>query len=647
MGDAYKTTAAGGINNLYGIAWSHPNAGGIAANLNNHGMIVAVNGVYAAAISSSIRCATDMRAPLFYDSNNTAYYTDPASTSNLNGLTVAATITGSVSSGSSATNVASCSGNAATATTATNVAYSGLTGTVPTWNQNTTGNAATATNLSTGRTNWSTNGTITAVVGQLSWKNYGNNHTIFDASNSTSPNGGAVNNTNSATAWSATYPTLMGWNGSSTYGVRVDSARISDSTSGSSASCTGNAATATTAASCSGNAATAYGLNVHTGRNNEANKVVRTDGSGYIQAGWINTTSGDSGFANRLTRIYCSNDDYLRYLGLTDFKVSMSLSGKNNYSRRVDYTADANYHVGSFGHASYGANETYHGGSGFFDIWSGTNYPGGLTHIHGFNALHYTTSSLGTTGGTSYGWQMAAQYNSDSGPWWRRCSAGSFSSWLKLVSYGNNQSGDIYATAYYDNGNTAYYTDPASTSNLNSCTAIRYLARASGISLGTGNSAQLEINNAASGACNISFHREGAYGAHFGLDTDNVFSTQGWSAGGGYTSMRVGNLTASGTVTANSDIKLKKNISTLTNSLDKVLAMRGVEFDRIDIEGEHNIGFIAQEIEKIVPELVSESQGTKSVAYGNITALLVEAIKEQQIQINNLKDMIINNKESI
>jgi hypothetical protein len=56
---------------------------------------------------------------------------------------------------------------------------------------------------------------------------------------------------------------------------------------------------------------------------------------------------------------------------------------------------------------------------------------------------------------------------------------------------------------------------------------------------------------------------------------------------------------------------------------------------------------IAQEIEKIVPELVSESQGTKSVAYGNITAYLVEAIKEQQIQINNLKDMIINNKESI
>ena len=90
------------------------------------------------------------------------------------------------------------------------------------------GNAATATNLSTGRTNWSTNGTITAVVGQLSWKNYGNSHTIFDASASTSPDGGAVNNTNSTAAWTGSYPTLMGWNGGNTYGVRVDSARIAD-----------------------------------------------------------------------------------------------------------------------------------------------------------------------------------------------------------------------------------------------------------------------------------------------------------------------------------------------------------------------------------------------------------------------------------
>ena len=98
-----------------------------------------------------------------------------------------------------------------------------------TWGIAISGNAATATSLSTDRTNWSSNGTIDDVVGQLAWKNYGNNHTIFDASQSTSPNGGGVNNTNAQIAWTGTYPTLMGWNGANTYGVRVDSARVADS----------------------------------------------------------------------------------------------------------------------------------------------------------------------------------------------------------------------------------------------------------------------------------------------------------------------------------------------------------------------------------------------------------------------------------
>jgi len=62
----------------------------------------------------------------------------------------------------------------------------------------------------------------------LAWKNYGGGHTIFDASNGTSPDGGAIDNANPGTPWSGTYPTLMGWNGSSTYGVRVDSARYAD-----------------------------------------------------------------------------------------------------------------------------------------------------------------------------------------------------------------------------------------------------------------------------------------------------------------------------------------------------------------------------------------------------------------------------------
>jgi hypothetical protein len=96
-----------------------------------------------------------------------------------------------------------------------------------------------------------------------------------------------------------------------------------------------------------------------------------------------------------------------------------------------------------------------------------------------------------------------------------------------------------------------------------------------------------------------------------------------------------GNIVASGTVTANSDEKLKENVITIENALEKVLSLRGVEYDRID-SGDHQIGVIAQEVEKIVPEVVYGDE-TKSVAYGNLVGLLIEAIKEQQKEIDELK----------
>lgn len=90
------------------------------------------------------------------------------------------------------------------------------------------GTAGTAVKLSTTKADWSTNGVITSVVGLLSWKNYGNGHVIFDASAGTSPDGTTVNSSNPANNWSSSYPTLMGWNGSTTYGVRVDVARYAE-----------------------------------------------------------------------------------------------------------------------------------------------------------------------------------------------------------------------------------------------------------------------------------------------------------------------------------------------------------------------------------------------------------------------------------
>ncbi len=99
------------------------------------------------------------------------------------------------------------------------------------------------------------------------------------------------------------------------------------------------------------------------------------------------------------------------------------------------------------------------------------------------------------------------------------------------------------------------------------------------------------------------------------------------------------NLVCGGTVTANSDRKLKKNIRPISNALEKTLSLNGVEFDFTNRD-ESSIGFIAQEVEQVVPQLVFGGDGEddlKSIAYQNFVALLVEAIKDQQKQIDDLK----------
>lgn len=100
-----------------------------------------------------------------------------------------------------------------------------------------------------------------------------------------------------------------------------------------------------------------------------------------------------------------------------------------------------------------------------------------------------------------------------------------------------------------------------------------------------------------------------------------------------------GNILATGNVTAYSDIQVKSNIEPLKDAMASVLRLRGVTFTRIDQEAEgRQIGLIAQEVEQVVPEVVkTHDDGMKSLAYQNLVALLIEAVKEQQEQINHLQ----------
>jgi hypothetical protein len=100
-----------------------------------------------------------------------------------------------------------------------------------------------------------------------------------------------------------------------------------------------------------------------------------------------------------------------------------------------------------------------------------------------------------------------------------------------------------------------------------------------------------------------------------------------------------GNIYASGDITALSDEKYKNNIINIDNPLSKIEALRGVYFNKTnDSNNKRHLGLIAQEVEKIIPEVIIESEETgKSIAYGNLVGLLIEAVKELSNKIKILE----------
>jgi hypothetical protein len=91
-----------------------------------------------------------------------------------------------------------------------------------------------------------------------------------------------------------------------------------------------------------------------------------------------------------------------------------------------------------------------------------------------------------------------------------------------------------------------------------------------------------------------------------------------------------------------SDIKVKENIQPIEQAIEKIKILNGVTFNFVGSSTKRrHAGVIAQDVEKVLPEAVTElNNGIKHVSYGNLIALLVEAIKEQQEQIENLKQLI-------
>jgi hypothetical protein len=254
----------------------------------------------------------------------------------------------------------------------------------------------------------------------------------------------------------------------------------------------------------------------------------------------------------------------------------------------------------------------------------------------------------------------------------RNISGGNWSGWVYYLNSGNytsyNSYGSLYANILYDNNDTGYYCDPNSTSNfstLNCQATSNFLATVPAIMYGQGNTSSASAvgmyvySGNGSGAI-FSFHRGGYYAVNMGLDSDNVIRIGGWSAAGSRWQLDMsGNMYAAGNITAySSDIRLKENIITIDNAIDKVKQLRGVYYDWkpiVDSLGfnpidRHDIGVIAQEVGEVIPQAVKPApfdtglnnmsvsgENYVTVQMEKIIPLLIEAIKELNLKVEKLE----------
>jgi hypothetical protein len=248
---------------------------------------------------------------------------------------------------------------------------------------------------------------------------------------------------------------------------------------------------------------------------------------------------------------------------------------------------------------------------------------------------------------------------------------------FNVSSAGNvTASADMRAPIYYDSQNTAYYLDPNSTTSIRTVGSWRAdSANWDGEFAGKiqyhSNSWYLQANSywyfRNAGGANVTqidsngnISTNGSITVGSGLNSSDIFMNDGdegtrrihcnsnrigfltQSANWGAYCDDDGNWTAVGDITAYSDARVKENVKTVENALDKTLKMRGVTFTRNDIEDKSTkIGVIAQEVMEVLPEVVKKADdGMYNVSYGNIVGVLIEAIKEQQKQIDDLKSQI-------
>ena len=214
--------------------------------------------------------------------------------------------------------------------------------------------------------------------------------------------------------------------------------------------------------------------------------------------------------------------------------------------------------------------------------------------------------------------------------------------------------GGMYFPILYDYDSTGYYVDPAGTSNMNVVNMLGGHWRSyQNTGYGGPVGAYVGYSTALEGAC-TSFHRGGAYALNMGLDSDNVFRIGGWSAAANRLQLDMsGNFYVAGNVTAySSDERLKENIVTISDPIGMLKRLRGVFYDWKEWVNEdfgfnpidrHDIGVIAQETQKVIPQAV-KTAGFDTGLHGKSETgeryLTVQMEKIIPVLIESMKELV-------
>jgi hypothetical protein len=240
--------------------------------------------------------------------------------------------------------------------------------------------------------------------------------------------------------------------------------------------------------------------------------------------------------------------------------------------------------------------------------------------------------------------------------------------------------GSIYSPIFYDYNNTGYYCDPASTSNFNATVATVGTFTNNGSSRvlylkGSGNIIQFQDADGTDRWENVG--RNGTYYVYKGYGTGSGYKWQIDDSGNhtfnGIVSLNTDirtpilydvnntayyadlnstgdSIRAAGNITAYySDMRLKKYLGKIENAVDKVKQLEGFYYEANEIaqklgyKPKREVGVSAQSVQEVLPEIVADApinSNYLTISYERLTPLLIEAIKEQQKEIDELKALV-------